>query len=55
MNVLNHDKQVQHGAQNWAFVSCAHRDIHLGEYNCHHDLYVTIGHDNYISVDIMAP
>ena len=32
-NVLNHDEQqVRHGALNSAFVSCAHHDIHLGEY-----------------------
>jgi len=32
-NVLNHGKQVRHGARNWVCVRCARHDIHLGPYS----------------------
>lgn len=32
-NVLNHGKQVRHGARNWVCVRCARHDTHLGAYS----------------------
>jgi hypothetical protein len=51
-NVLNQSEKVLHGARNSVCVSCAHHDIHLGEYSACHRCTPT-GYGDY--VDIMVP